>query len=170
MSFPLFSYLFEYNIKHVLISRLHGTWLPPSAFKTQRTLPAPLSPQPLLQDKLARSRIQHFVSIIFSRPPTRDKSLFERIVLGVLWPAAFLLLGIAVFEAHRHLSGPRARATKVLGEESMYGIEEESQGREVSGISPMMLGIMAVGFIALGLKLRSSDQSTEVEEIDEKEQ
>jgi hypothetical protein len=58
----------------------------------------------------------------------------------------------------------------VLGEESMYGIEEETQGREVSGISPMMLGIMAAGFIALGLKLRSSDQITEVEEIDEKEE
>lgn len=158
-----------YNTKHVLTSRLHGTWLPPSAFKTQRTLPAPLSPQPLLQDKLARSRIQHFVSIIFSRPPTRDKSLFERIVLGVLWPAAFLLLGIAVFEAHRHLSGPRIRATGVPSGE-LYGIEEETQGRGVSGISPMMLGMMAVGFIALGLKLRSSDQSTEVEEIDEKEE
>lgn len=85
------------------MDRLHGTWLPSSAITSQRTLPQPLDAdaQPLLQDKLARSRLQHFVSIIFDRPPTRDKSLFERIILAVLYPAAVLLLLVAVVEAYR---------------------------------------------------------------------
>lgn len=154
------------------MTRLHGTWLPPSAFDTQRPLPSPLAPQPLLQDKLARSRIHHFVSIIFSRPPTRDKSLFERIVLGVMWPAAFLLLGIAVFEAYRHLSSssnpnsmlPRAEESSVL-----RGVEDVlvAGKRKGWGLPPMVLEIMAVGFIALGWKLWPTDTLEEEVEIHE---
>lgn len=133
--------------------RLHGTWLPPSAFTTQRPLDAPLGDQPLLQEKLARSRIQHFVSIIFSRPPTRDKSLFERIVLGIMWPAAFLLLGVALTEAYRHISsshiGPSNEGIEVdLVETEMGSVQ--GGGKTVFGMSPVMMEVLAVGLITLG--------------------
>ena len=78
---------------------LHGTWLPSSLTSRQR--PSPPIPQPLLQDKLARSRVQAFVSIIFSRPSHREKSLFERVLLALMWPSAVGFLGLAILECYR---------------------------------------------------------------------
>lgn len=81
-----------------LTNRLHGTWLPPALTRKQRQLTEPLPDQPLLQDRLALSRVQAFVSIVFNRPTHRDKSRFERLVLALLWPSAFLVLGLALVE------------------------------------------------------------------------
>lgn len=80
---------------------LHGTWLPSTLTSRQRTLPKIPPDQDLLQEKLARSRIQAFVSIIFSRPTHREKSRFERFLLALMWPTAVLFLGLAIFEALR---------------------------------------------------------------------
>lgn len=80
--------------------RLHGTWLPQAWTKRQRSRP-PIE-QPLLQDKLALSRIQAFVSIVFSRPSHREKSRFERVVLALLWPSAVGLLGLAIMEGYNY--------------------------------------------------------------------
>ena len=76
--------------------RLHGTWLPPDWIARQRKLPTPLAPQKLLQDKLHESRLQHFTSILFDRPSRRERSLAERSLLSLLWPAAVgsLVLGL----------------------------------------------------------------------------
>jgi hypothetical protein len=81
-----------------------------------------------------------------------------------MWPAAFLLLGIAVFESYRHLSTPMR---SYGGEDSILreGLGEE--GKVVGGrwkMPPMMLEIMAVGFIALGWKLWPTDTGEEEEE------
>jgi hypothetical protein len=145
--------IISHNLSHKLTIRLHGTWLPPSAFTTQRSLDTPLGDQPLLQDKLARSRIQHFVSIIFSRPPTRDKSLFERIVLGVMWPTAFLLLAVALTEAYRHISSSHTGPSHDSVQMDLEGTEMGSGqggGRKVLGMSPVMMEVLAVGLITLG--------------------
>ncbi|WVR05228.1 hypothetical protein IAU60_002240 [Kwoniella sp. DSM 27419] len=77
---------------------LHGTFVSASLIRNQRVLRNPLPEQPTLQFKLARSRLQHFASIIFGRPTSRDKSRFEKAVLTVLWPAAFGMLILAVIE------------------------------------------------------------------------
>lgn len=126
---------------------LHGTWLPPSAFSHQRPLPQPLDSQPLLQDKLARSRLQHFVSIIFDRPPTRDKSIFERVVLAVLYPAALVLFATAVFEAYQW-----CRPTYTSAAPHIAPFEEEVQTTVVSPrvVPPYLLEALAIGFLSLG--------------------
>ena len=67
---------------------------------TKRQRPRPPIAQPLLQDKLALSRLQAFVSIVFSRPSHREKSRFERFVLALLWPSAVGLLGLALVEGY----------------------------------------------------------------------
>ncbi|WVF72160.1 hypothetical protein IAT40_006972 [Kwoniella sp. CBS 6097] len=86
---------------------LHGTFVPASLIRNQRVLPQPLPDQPLLQDKLARSRLQYFVSILFDRPATRQRSRFERGVLWVLWPSAVLMSFLSLLTALGHFSGGR---------------------------------------------------------------
>ncbi|ORX39888.1 carotenoid oxygenase [Kockovaella imperatae] len=78
---------------------LHGTWIPASKLQRQRSHP-PIE-QPLLQAKLERSRLQHFVSILFDRPPDRQRSAFERLVLNVMWPMSVVMLLLALYEAAR---------------------------------------------------------------------
>ncbi|ORY23043.1 retinal pigment epithelial membrane protein-domain-containing protein [Naematelia encephala] len=82
---------------------LHGTWLAPTFTRNQRRLSTILPPQKLLQDKLALSRIQHFASVLFDRPTSRDKSNVERMVLSILWPAAFGALTLALVETLRNV-------------------------------------------------------------------
>ena len=77
---------------------LHGTYLPPTQIAAQRILPSLPPTQPRLQDKLHRSRIQHFVSLLFDRPSARDMSRIERWVLAVLWPAAVGALCLAAVD------------------------------------------------------------------------
>ncbi|WWD15924.1 hypothetical protein CI109_100348 [Kwoniella shandongensis] len=84
---------------------LHGTFVHASRIRQQRILPQPLPPQELLQDKLARSRMQHFVSILFNRPTERDKSKIEKAVLAIMWPAAFGMLALALLETGGHVLG-----------------------------------------------------------------
>ena len=84
---------------------LHGTWIPPTLFRRQRSMVKPIS-QPLLQDKLEQSRVRQLISVLFDRPADRDRSRFERIVLAVLWPASFIVLLLALFEAARHSLEP----------------------------------------------------------------
>ncbi|WVQ98740.1 hypothetical protein IAU59_005871 [Kwoniella sp. CBS 9459] len=86
---------------------LHGTFVPTSLIRNQRVLPQALPDQPLLQDKLARSRLQYFVSILLDRPATRQRSMLETSVLWVLWPAAVLMLFLSLFTALQHISGGR---------------------------------------------------------------
>ncbi|KAK8869803.1 hypothetical protein IAR55_000371 [Kwoniella newhampshirensis] len=91
---------------------LHGTFVPASRMRRQRILPQPLPPQDLLQDKLARSRLQHFVSIVFDRPSGRDKTRFERGVLAIMWPAAFGMLALALLETGGHILGSFLEGSK----------------------------------------------------------
>jgi len=153
--------------------RLHGTWLPPSAFTSQRSHPTPI--QPLLQDKLARSRISHFVSIIFSRPATRDKSLFERVVLGVMWPAALLVLGVAITEAYRHLSasGSREPAKEIWNVRSgVEGYEDLHGTMERVGWGwgfTIGLEVVAVALITIGWYLWPGQSEGEGENEHERE-
>jgi hypothetical protein len=72
--------------------------------KQQRPI-AELPEQALLQDKLNLSRIRYFVSIIFSRPATRDMSRFERALLTVMWPMAAGLLALASIEVFQAWQG-----------------------------------------------------------------
>jgi hypothetical protein len=89
--------------KSLLTNRLHGTYLPRTLTQHQRLIPE-LPEQVLLQDKLVLSRIRHFVSIIFSRPSSREKSRFEKAVLAVMWPMAVCMLCLAFSEGLRALS------------------------------------------------------------------
>ena len=83
---------------------LHGTWIPESSLRQQRHLEIPID-QPLLQTKLERSRLQHFVSILFDRPADRHRSTPERLVLRLLWPMSVIMLILAGYEGARHMLG-----------------------------------------------------------------
>ena len=117
---------------HASIYSLHGTWLPPSLTRRQRD-PSPLPDQPLLQDKIARSRLLHAASILFSRPTHREKSAFETTYLALLWPASIGVLALAVLEGISHWRRDEAvvasdldwshsniTALNVLDSESLY--------------------------------------------------
>ena len=98
-------YTFVVDFKQIVHKRktadldsLHGTFLPPTQIAAQRRLSQPLPVQPTLQDKLHRSRIQHFVSLLFDRPSARDMSRIERWLLAVMWPAAVGALCLAMVE------------------------------------------------------------------------
>ncbi|WWC90012.1 uncharacterized protein L201_004942 [Kwoniella dendrophila CBS 6074] len=78
---------------------LHGTFVPASSIRRQRGLCEGLPPQDLLQDQVARSRLQHFVSIVFNRPMYREKSRVERIILAVMLPVGLAMFALAVQEA-----------------------------------------------------------------------
>jgi hypothetical protein len=116
------------------LHRLHGTYLPPSQIAAQRKLPTPLPVQPKLQDKLHRSRIQHFVSLLFDRPSARDMSRIERWVLAVLWPAAVGALCLAMVDI---LGGLQWREDwwqgSLLAGSSSLGLDG-SYGRYVHGM------------------------------------
>jgi hypothetical protein len=87
----------SHNGLAVLTYSLHGTYLPPSYIRQQR--PIPQTPtQPLLQDKLAYSRLRYFADVIFTRPGQREISRFERGVLTVMWPLATGILALALSE------------------------------------------------------------------------
>ncbi|WVQ70055.1 uncharacterized protein L199_008279 [Kwoniella botswanensis] len=77
---------------------LHGTFVPGSAMHHQRKVEGSLPPQDLLQDKLARSRLQNFVSILFNRPMYRDKSKAERVILALLLPIGVIMLALSIKE------------------------------------------------------------------------
>ncbi|WWC61119.1 uncharacterized protein I303_103697 [Kwoniella dejecticola CBS 10117] len=77
---------------------LHGTFVPASLIKNQRSLASPLPHQDLLQDKVARSRLQHFVSILFDRPMYREKSRTERAILAIMLPCGVAMLALAIRE------------------------------------------------------------------------
>ncbi|WWD10113.1 hypothetical protein V865_008246 [Kwoniella europaea PYCC6329] len=77
---------------------LHGTFVPGSAMRHQRKVEQSLPPQDLLQDKLARSRLQNFVSILFNRPMYRDKSKAEKVILALWLPIGVIMLALSIKE------------------------------------------------------------------------
>lgn len=112
-----------------------------------------------MQDKLARSRLQHFVSIIFDRPPTRDKSVFERALLAVLYPAAVVLLFVAVYEVLSSTFSANHRSGNLLDETTI------SQPKEARLLPPYLLEGLAVLFLSIGWALWPSS-GTDVEVVD----
>jgi len=70
-----------------------------------------------------------------------------------MWPAAFLLLGVALTEAYRHISssqmGPSNEGIKVDLEVTEMGTGQ-GRGKKVLGMSPVMMEVLAVGLITLG--------------------
>lgn len=70
-----------------------------------------------------------------------------------MWPAAFLLLGVALTEAYRHISsshlGPSDESIKVDLEGTEMGTGQGG-GKKVLGMSPVMMEVLAVGLITLG--------------------
>lgn len=120
-----------------MLCRLHGTYLPPSLTRHQRDLPDPLPDQPLLQDKLALSRIQQFASILFHRPSEREMSRFERALLAVLWPAAVGFLALAISEVIRTvLEGEGGSASSAGLPNRQLGGATYNNGTEWQGSAP----------------------------------
>lgn len=70
-----------------------------------------------------------------------------------MWPAAFLLLGVALTEAYRHISsppvGPSNEGIEVDLVETEMGTAQGG-GKRVLGMSPVMMEVLAVGLITLG--------------------
>ncbi|WVW83059.1 hypothetical protein I302_105076 [Kwoniella bestiolae CBS 10118] len=82
---------------------LHGTFVSASAIRQQKKSWEPLPRQDLLQDKLAHSRLQYFVSILFDRPMHRHRSKTEKVVLGIMWPIGVVMLALALREIARYV-------------------------------------------------------------------
>lgn len=75
---------------------LHGTWVPAEKVAGQRSLEEPLPPQPLLLDKMYRSRLNHFVDVFSYRNSTRDKSLGEKVAFHIMFPLSCIMLVLAL--------------------------------------------------------------------------
>jgi len=70
-----------------------------------------------------------------------------------MWPAAFLLLGVALTEAYRHISSSHVAPSNEGLELDLEGTEMGSAqvlGKKVLGMSPVMTEVLAVGLITLG--------------------
>ena len=78
---------------------LHGTFVPAEHIRNQRVLPEPLPPQVPLLEKIYKSRLAHFVDVIYTRPQYRERGAIERTALHVLFPLSWVMLIMALTDA-----------------------------------------------------------------------
>lgn len=78
---------------------LHGTFVPAEHIRNQRPLPEPLPPQVPLLEKIYQSRLAHFVDVVYTRPQYREKNMFEKTALHVLFPLSWVMLIMALTDA-----------------------------------------------------------------------
>jgi hypothetical protein len=82
----------------LIITRLHGTWIPGAHVDMQRDLEHPVTPQPSLVHKIMASRFRHFVDIFTARPRSRSRTFAERLAFWILFLGSWVVLGQAALD------------------------------------------------------------------------